>query len=484
MKRLIKTTCFLMVLLTIISLVPIKTQAIDKPNFKVGPVYKQSAYYRRLLALELTGDQRYDFVSVALSQLGYHEGNSDRDMDGMNIEGNKNFVEYTRVYGRVDNQEGNGVSYGYEWCAAFVSWCLRQAGVSVTNAVTEISCGRMTNWYVGKNAFFESGSYLPLAGDIIMFHDDDGPSHVGLVLGLKNGKVYTVEGNNGGKVDVHSYDVNSDYIYGYCVPVYETVEGADYAALLEANINPAGKYIINTKSLNVRAEPNTTSEILGELTSGDTVTVTEFSGKWGKIDYNGKEAWISTTLAIQEKFMIYTVEYNTKGGTGGVEYQRKLLGDRFTVSKSVPSKKGYKFMGWDTDTAAKTVVYKAGDQYTADENATLYAVWQPWTYTVTFYNDDGSVIKQSECKYQDKLEVPEDPVKAADGEFMYTFCGWDSELADVVVKDLEYTATYTQEAIPKKPLNLPLIIGVSAGVLLLLAAAVAIPLINKRRNKA
>ncbi len=64
-------------------------------------------------------------------------------------------------------------------------------------------------------------------------------------------------------------------------------------------------------------------------------------------------------------------------------------------------KSGYTFLGWDTASAANTVVYKPGDQFEITENTILYAVWQEQssgggssssTYAVTVSAaSDGSV---------------------------------------------------------------------------------------------
>ena len=109
----------------------------------VSEEYRQSPYYRHLRDLELTGDQRTDVVLVALSQLGYHEGDSEADMHGLNTKGSKNFVEYNRLHGKFDNGEGNGVSYGYHWCCSFATWCARQAGIDPAMMPSEISCWRL-----------------------------------------------------------------------------------------------------------------------------------------------------------------------------------------------------------------------------------------------------------------------------------------------------------------------------------------------------
>ena len=195
------------------------------PVYEIGEAYQSSPYYTRLLDYEPTGDERYDVLAIAFTQLGYHEGDSDAEMDGANASGSRNFVEYNRMYGKLDNGEGNGMSYGYSWCAAFVSWCLRHAGVDEEVAVSEVSCRRMTDWY-RENATFhprESG-YVPRPGDIIMFHDGDGVAHhVGLVCGTEGSRVHVIDGNGREEsVATHVYHRHSRAILGYCVPDYET----------------------------------------------------------------------------------------------------------------------------------------------------------------------------------------------------------------------------------------------------------------------
>ena len=70
------------------------------PTYNVSSQYKQTNYYNPLVDYKLTGDERFDVVSIAMTQYGYHEGNSEDDMDGANLDGHKNFAEYNRMYGR------------------------------------------------------------------------------------------------------------------------------------------------------------------------------------------------------------------------------------------------------------------------------------------------------------------------------------------------------------------------------------------------
>ena len=209
-----------------------------EPVYKASDEYISSPYYTALTEVTLSGDGRYDVLTLAFSQLGYHEGDSDADLAGANENGTRNFAEYNRIYGKLDNGEGNGVSYGYSWCAAFVSWCLRHAEVDKSVALTEVSCRRMTDWYREQGRFYRRNSgYTPRPGDLIMFHEGVGiPTHVGIVVGTRGNVVRVIDGNGvEGSVALHEYRRSSRKIYGYCVPDYHVLPGTVYDFWPEAD---------------------------------------------------------------------------------------------------------------------------------------------------------------------------------------------------------------------------------------------------------
>ncbi len=431
------------------------------PSYKVGDAYKSSKYYDKLIACELTGDMRYDVLSVAFTQIGYHEGNNESEMNGMNLSGSRNFVEYNRIFGKVDNNEGNGISYGYAWCAAFVSWCLRQAGVPKELAVTEISCNRMTKWFqVNSTYHSRSSGYRPLPGDIIMFHDgDNSADHVGVVVGIKGGNVYTIEGNSGGVVGPHLYSLTDSYILGYCVPAYTVKAGTNYGDFtLDDNASKPGEYFITADVLNVRAGAGTSFARLGTLKRGDIVVVTLCDGSWGRIDFNGQTAWISMSYAIPLKYYSYTVKYIVGDGSGAPADQSKKHGESINISSTVPQRDHYSFEGWSTGSAGGNVEYRAGAVYSEDRDLTLYAVWKPNIYKLTLKLDDGSVWKTVEAEYGQKVVVTGTPEKASDGEYEYTFAGWNGTVPQYLSEDLVLTARFdavSLTTVPPEPETTP-----------------------------
>lgn len=92
----------------------------------------------------------------------------------------------------------------------------------------------------------------------------------------------------------------------------------------------------------------------------------------------------SKTVSIN----LYDVSYNTNGGSNVIS-QIKIKGETLKLRSTIPVKNGYTFVGWGLSADATTVSYEAGVNYTSDEDIVLYAIWTPWTHTVTFDVNGG-----------------------------------------------------------------------------------------------
>ena len=84
----------------------------------------------------------------------------------------------------------------------------------------------------------------------------------------------------------------------------------------------------------------------------------------------------------------YTVSYDANGGQGAPAAQPKTHGTALILSSTRPTLDGYDFLGWATSPTSTTAQYQPGASYTAEGNATLYAVWAIKTYTIS-YNANG-----------------------------------------------------------------------------------------------
>ena len=96
------------------------------PSYTPSASYRSGKYYTQLCNVSLTGNQRTDLVNVARSQLGYHEGNNTSQLHGESS-GSSNYTEYGYWYGT--QVQGSSSGFYASWCAYFISWCARQAGI-------------------------------------------------------------------------------------------------------------------------------------------------------------------------------------------------------------------------------------------------------------------------------------------------------------------------------------------------------------------
>jgi hypothetical protein len=116
-----------------------------------------------------------------------------------------------------------GISEGNSWCASFVSWCLLQACGGDKEEMPVRYCPgarALLAEFKSKGWAREPGSgYEPLPGDIVVWwrvQAQGWQGHVGFVYQLKDGMLYTIEGNKSPNVQGFSYVLSRmDKLLGY-----------------------------------------------------------------------------------------------------------------------------------------------------------------------------------------------------------------------------------------------------------------------------
>ena len=128
--------------------------------------------------------------------------------------------------------------------------------------------------------------------------------------------------------------------------------------------------------------------------------------------------------AVYEK-LSFTVIFLDRGG---YELKRETVdyGEDATPPEDEEMEfDGCGFTGWD------------GEYENVTEDRTLTAQYEPWTFTVTFEDWDGTVLKTEIVEYGEDATPPEDPVRE-----YYVFDGWDGDY-NIVTEDVTIVATYT-----------------------------------------
>ena len=88
----------------------------------------------------------------------------------------------------------------------------------------------------------------------------------------------------------------------------------------------------------------------------------------------------SVTLYAVWEINTYTVSFDANGGTNAPNPQKKTHGQNLILTVAIPTRPNHVFLGWATDSTSKSVAYAPGATYTAEEDVTLYAVWQERNY--------------------------------------------------------------------------------------------------------
>ena len=214
---------------------------------------------------------------------------------------------------------------------------------------------------------------------------------------------YTITYNlNGGKIGNSS--VNPTQTYNYETDVY------------------IGNYTTGGTAYTVPSKTGYT--FVGWKYTGNTV------GYWTKDNvypnqyHKGVSEHGNITLTAQWTPITYTVSYNANGGSGAPSSQTKTYGVNLTLSSTKPTRTGYTFSGWNTNSGGTGTSYSAGGTYTGNANLTLYAKWTPITYTVSYNANGGSGAPGNQTKtYGVDLTLSSTkPTRTG-----YTFVSWNTK---------------------------------------------------------
>lgn len=364
----------LLVLCMALSLCVVPVSAASPAVYdKMSASYKSGPYYTKLMNVNLTGNQIADLINVARSQVGYHAGSSKTDLSGTAKSG-KNYVEY---FNRISPS-----TQGNNWCATFVTWCFREAGISTSIMPSATGCGKIRNTVKNQGATYHSreSGYKPKVGDIILYESMGGnytyyvvkrdangfptsTSHVGIVSGdydASTGKFRTIQ-RSGAVVKEFYESINTKgpdangkatiyRIQGFVTPAYTSTTAKTGTLTMNYNAN------------------------------GGTVSAANFSqNSSGQILQNGS--------AVTNKWAY---------GSGSPEY------GLWNAASFGLTRSGYEFLGWSLSRDGSSRIFDQDDTSLVAENiypavkngdatVTLYAVWSASAYTLQCFNNYSGV---------------------------------------------------------------------------------------------
>ena len=167
------------------------------------------------------------------------------------------------------------------------------------------------------------------------------------------------------------------------------------------------------------------------------------SGKDFTFDYLGNSAYSMNGnyyyIAINEEeqnlgeqYTITFRDYNGNLISSQTCYEGQIPTPPANPTRAADAKYTYTFSGWSPSVKAAT----EDRDYVATYTSTARS------YTITFKNDDGTVLRTQTLTYGETPTPPADPVKTGSGT-TYTFSGWSPTVAKVT-GDATYVAQYTE----------------------------------------
>lgn len=217
--------------------------------------------------------------------------------------------------------------------------------------------------------------------------------------------------------DVNSY-TDKHYFYT-CAPEYYTIRFVNYDGTL-----------LETQTLDKGVTPSYSgAEPTRESNAEYTYAFSGWSPTLAPVTTN-----ITYTATYTATKKTYTITWKNDDGS---IIESEILEYGATpahadINKESTAEYTYTFAGWTPQITAVT-----GDaEYTALFDSTVNQ------YTVTFKNDDGSILDSRSWTYGTTPSCT-DPTKQADAQYTYTFTGWDKTIVPVT-EETVYTAVYTR----------------------------------------
>ncbi len=170
--------------------------------------------------------------------------------------------------------------------------------------------------------------------------------------------------------------------------------------------------------------------------------------------YPGEKVWGTTVTRLQyaqaklPALTGYSVTYEPNGGTGTIPRDGNAYLENEQVQVQFPTaltRPGYRFLGWSSREDATQAAYTSGGTktFSIKKNTVLYAVWERQSFTVTWENYDGTLLKEDPAALWGQTPAYDGPMptRPADSQYLYHFDGWSPEIGEVHA-DTTYTAQY------------------------------------------
>ena len=189
-----------------------------------------------------------------------------------------------------------------------------------------------------------------------------------------------------------------------------------------------------TQTLSTQEAEHNHDNVLGYSWDKGTVIIEPTVEEDGLILYTCY-CGVSKTESIPKLVSSFTITYDANGGDEAPEAQGKAKDTDIILSSTIPVREGYVFLGWSENKSAEKAEYMAGDVYSKNADAVLYAVWSEEVISVkkiTLSSVNTSLFEGESLK----LEAQIFPDNAANKNVV-----WTSSDPDIASVDTEGNVT-------------------------------------------
>ena len=158
---------------------------------------------------------------------------------------------------------------------------------------------------------------------------------------------------------------------------------------------------------------------------------------WSTYYYTWKQT-VSADITVTWDYSTPYAKVTVNGGTGSGTY---AYNTSYTITATPPA--GHEFVKWsDGDTNKSRTISVSSVLNTYETVKTYTAEFRKLTYTATFKNWDGTVLKTQSVEYGSTPTAPSNPTRVQDSQYTYTFSGWSPSVS-AITGNITYTAQYT-----------------------------------------
>lgn len=263
--------------------------------------------------------------------------------------------------------------------------------------------------------------------DFLWYFKDTGDGYVNIYNKMTNKTLDITNGEDADGVVLQQYTPNGTASQKFKLVNYSQV----YFPTRE-------KYANNNIYINSAIPVKKGHKFLGWNTQADGNGTAYAAGAIYKNDQNGG----TVTLYAQWTPWKHVLHYNKNVPTSSTSQtvsnmpvdQTKTFGQFMAISNLVPTRKGYTFAGWYTQSNGTGTKYDPGSNYAADQNGgtvNLYAKWTPWTYNIKY---DQNVKSTSSSKTVTDMPAAQTKTQEIDVTLSsmtpkrngYIFAGWST----------------------------------------------------------